>query len=34
MSSNSGDEGDLDLYGEAATAYPLAAMPALSFTMY
>ena len=34
MSSNSGDEGDLDLYGEAATEYPLGALRALSFTMY
>lgn len=33
MSSSSGDEGDLDLYGEAATEDPLTAMLALGFTM-
>ena len=34
MSSNGGDEGDLDLYGEAATEYLLAAIRALCFTIY
>lgn len=34
MSSSSGDEGDLDLYGMSAIKYHLAAIPAICFGMY